>query len=63
MSLPMIISNSCYNPMLGLQMEQLVAHVPWMLTNGNHERDFPGSGDRYNANDNIDSGALLHLEP
>ena len=39
-------------------MEQLVAKVPFMLTNGNHERDFPSSGDRYNSNDNIDSGAL-----
>lgn len=31
------------------QMENLTSQVPWMLTNGNHERDFPNSGDRYSS--------------
>ncbi|KAF5834534.1 Metallo-dependent phosphatase-like protein [Dunaliella salina] len=29
------------------QMEPLASHIPWMMAPGNHERDFPGSGDRY----------------
>lgn len=40
------------------QMEQLTAYVPWMLTNGNHEIDWPTGADRYSINGNIDSGAL-----
>ncbi|EIE21772.1 Metallo-dependent phosphatase [Coccomyxa subellipsoidea C-169] len=29
------------------QMEPLVSQMPWMLTEGNHERDWPYSGDRF----------------
>ena len=40
------------------QMEPLVANVPWMLANGNHEVDWPTGGDRYTSNANIDSGGF-----
>lgn len=36
------------------QFEVLASQAPVMLVAGNHERDFPGSGDRYGTN--IDSG-------
>mmetsp|Transcript_7002 Transcript_7002/g.16780 ORF Transcript_7002/g.16780 Transcript_7002/m.16780 type:complete len:454 (-) Transcript_7002:1012-2373(-) len=29
------------------QLEPLASHIPWMMASGNHERDFPGSGDRF----------------
>jgi hypothetical protein len=29
------------------QMEPLVSAVPYMTTHGNHERDWPNSGDRF----------------
>ncbi|KAK9918496.1 hypothetical protein WJX75_004496 [Coccomyxa subellipsoidea] len=29
------------------QMEPLASQMPWMLTEGNHERDWPYSGDRF----------------
>lgn len=41
------------------QMQPIGTHVPWMLTNGNHERDFANSGDRFNNatyNGSYDSG-------
>ena len=44
-------------------MEHLVAEVPFMLVNGNHEADMSSlharpAGDRYDSNGNIDSGIL-----
>ena len=36
------------------QFEVLATQAPVMLVAGNHERDFPDSGDRYGTN--IDSG-------
>lgn len=39
-----------------LQMENLTSRVPWMLTNGNHEIDWPTGGDRYSSAGGIDSG-------
>ena len=44
------------------QFEVLATQAPVMLVAGNHERDFPDSGDRYGTN--IDSGVsagLRHL--
>ena len=38
------------------QFEVLATQAPVMLVAGNHERDFPDSGDRYGTN--IDSGTL-----
>lgn len=38
------------------QMEPLASQMPWMLTEGNHERDWPESGDRF-SNLATDSGA------
>jgi hypothetical protein len=37
------------------QMEPLVSAVPYMTTHGNHERDWPNSGDRFT--EAYDSGA------
>lgn len=34
--------------------------VPWMLVEGNHERDEPFTGDRY-QNQNADSGGVQPL--
>ena len=45
------------------QMEQLTAYVPWMLTNGNHEIDWPTGADRYGINGNTDSGTFHILLP
>lgn len=39
------------------QFEVLATQAPVMLVAGNHERDFPDSGDRYGTN--IDSGNTL----
>lgn len=39
------------------QFEVLATQAPVMLVAGNHERDFPDSGDRYGTN--IDSGNIL----
>jgi hypothetical protein len=36
-------------------MQSIGSIVPWMLTEGNHERDVPFTGDRY-MNQNDDSG-------
>ena len=41
------------------QFEVLATKAPVMLVAGNHERDFPDSGDRYNTA--IDSGMPLRL--
>jgi acid phosphatase type 7 len=30
-----------------VQVEPLVSHLPYMTAIGNHERDWPGSGDRF----------------
>lgn len=38
------------------QFEVLATKAPVMLVAGNHERDFPGSGDRFNTAS--DSGML-----
>ena len=39
------------------QIEPVASRVPWMTTLGNHERDWPGSGDRFDPKDNVnDSG-------
>jgi hypothetical protein len=37
------------------QMQPLASQMPWMLTEGNHERDWPYSGDRF-SNLALDSG-------
>eukprot|EP00877_Chromochloris_zofingiensis_P010708 jgi/Chrzof1/5891/Cz16g19170.t1 len=33
------------------QIEPITRRMPYMVTPGNHERDWPGSGDRYNVDD------------
>ncbi len=40
------------------QFEVLATKAPVMLVAGNHERDFPSSGDRYNTAE--DSGKLTN---
>lgn len=42
------------------QFEVLATQAPVMLVAGNHERDFPDSGDRYGTN--IDSGNILLVQ-
>ena len=43
------------------QFEVLATKAPVMLVAGNHERDFPSSGDRYNTAE--DSGKLTNPLP
>ncbi len=31
------------------QIQPLATQMPWMTVGGNHERDWPGSGDRFGA--------------
>ena len=33
----------------GEQIESLARRMPWMTVEGNHERDYPKSGDRYGS--------------
>jgi hypothetical protein len=41
-------------------MEPLLTKVPYMTVIGNHERDWPGTGDRFTA-DVRDSGVCLSM--
>ncbi len=41
------------------QIQPVARRMPWMTVGGNHERDWPASGDRYG--DVLDSGEGLKL--
>ena len=45
--------------MFGEQIETLARRMPWMTVEGNHERDFPDSDDRFGSVE--DSGAAVRL--